>query len=163
MKIKNLIDEDFIQYKKPSMFIGFPKCTFKCGAEFCQNSALAQAPEIDISFDDIVQRYLNNPITESIVLGGLDPFDTMVECLTLVAYFRVHYGINDDIIIYTGYTEDELRNNKGYQVIITSFNNIIIKYGRYVPDEEPHFDEVLGVKLASSNQYAVKYNETTSK
>jgi len=33
MKIVNLIDEDFCQYKKPSMFIGMPKCSFKCDKE----------------------------------------------------------------------------------------------------------------------------------
>jgi len=48
MKIVNLIDEDFCQYKKPSMFIGFPTCSFKCdkecGRPICQNSALAAAP-----------------------------------------------------------------------------------------------------------------------
>ena len=35
-----------------------------------------------------------------------------------------------------------------------NFKNIIIKYGRYIPDQEPHYDEVLGVNLASDNQYA---------
>jgi len=30
MKLKFLIDEDFVNYKEPSMFIGFPNCTFKC-------------------------------------------------------------------------------------------------------------------------------------
>ena len=32
--------------------------------------------------------------------------------------------------------------------------NIIVKYGRYIPDQEKHYDEVLGVYLASNNQYA---------
>ena len=30
MIIKGLIDEDFINYKKPSMVIEFPYCNFKC-------------------------------------------------------------------------------------------------------------------------------------
>ena len=33
-------------------------------------------------------------------------------------------------------------------------SNIVIKYGRYIPGQTPHYDEVLGVKLASDNQYA---------
>jgi len=32
--------------------------------------------------------------------------------------------------------------------------NIIIKYGRFIPDKEKHYDEVLGIYLASDNQYA---------
>jgi hypothetical protein len=37
---------------------------------------------------------------------------------------------------------------------LKSFSNIIIKFGRFIPNQEPHYDEVLGVKLASDNQYA---------
>ena len=40
MRIKFLVDEDFVNYKKPSMFIGFPNCTWKCekecGQKMCQ-------------------------------------------------------------------------------------------------------------------------------
>ena len=32
--------------------------------------------------------------------------------------------------------------------------NIIIKFGRFVPMQQPHFDPILGVNLASDNQYA---------
>jgi hypothetical protein len=39
---------------------------------------------------------------------------------------------------------------------LTRFDNIIVKFGRYIPDNKPHFDEVLGVNLASPNQYAKK-------
>ena len=60
---------------------------------------------------------------------------------------------NDDIVIYTGYTEEEVAD-KVY--LLDLFPNIIIKYGRYIPGQEPHYDEVLGVKLASDNQYAKK-------
>ena len=34
MIIKQLIDEDFVNYKVPSMFIAFPRCTFKCEKEW---------------------------------------------------------------------------------------------------------------------------------
>lgn len=33
MLVKNIIDEDFVQYKKPAMFIGMPSCSFKCDKE----------------------------------------------------------------------------------------------------------------------------------
>ena len=38
--------------------------------------------------------------------------------------------------------------------LLQEYGNIIIKYGRYIMGEELHYDEVLGVNLASSNQYA---------
>ena len=60
MFIKGLIDEDFINYKKPSMYIAFPKCDFKCdyeaGCSVCQNSDLARGTVIDIQYHMIVSR-----------------------------------------------------------------------------------------------------------
>ena len=38
-----------------------------------------------------------------------------------------------------------------------NYHNIIIKYGRYIPNDGKHFDRVLGVELVSNNQYAIKY------
>ena len=38
--------------------------------------------------------------------------------------------------------------------VFWGFTNIIIKFGRYIPNQKPHYDEVLGVNLASDNQYA---------
>lgn len=32
------------------------------------------------------------------------------------------------------------------------FKNIIIKFGRYIPNQTSHHDDVLGVTLASPNQ-----------
>ena len=38
--------------------------------------------------------------------------------------------------------------------LLSNYKNIIIKYGRYITNQEKHYDEVLGVYLASENQYA---------
>ena len=35
---------------------------------------------------------------------------------------------------------------------------VVVKYGRFVPDCQPHYDEVLGVNLSSDNQYAKRYD-----
>ena len=156
MIVKEIRDEDFTSYKKPSMVIGFPSCTFKCerdcGQKLCQNSALAQAPNIEISVENIVQRYLNNPITKSIIMAGLEPFDSLPSLYHLITEFRKH--TNDDIVIYTGYTKTELWEYPSTLTYLQKFPNIIIKFGRFVPNETPHYDEILGVKLASDNQYA---------
>ena len=153
MIIKGLIDEDFINYKTPAMYIAFPSCTFKCerecGQKMCQNSALMHSPDIDIGVKTIVNRYVNNPITSAIVCGGLEPFDSWDDLLLLITYLRV--VTQDDIIIYTGFQEDEIEQKVN---LLKQFKNIIIKFGRFVPDQQSHYDEVLGVKLASDNQYA---------
>ena len=154
MLIKNLIDEDFINYKKASMFIAFPYCTFKCekdcGIHCCQNSDLVRSRNIAISPYALAARYMDNPLTSSIVFGGLEPFDSFDDMVILIKCLRAH-APNDDIVIYTGYNEDEVTDKVE---TLSKFKNIIIKYGRFIPNDEPRFDEVLGVNLASKNQYA---------
>lgn len=153
MIIKNLIDEDFTNYKQCCMFIGFPRCSFKCekecGVKMCQNSGLVQSPDIHISSEAIVNRYMSNPLSTAIVIGGLEPFDSYPQLLELVCEFRK--CTDDTIILYTGYTKDEI-----FSLIdeLSTFGNIIVKFGRYVPNQEKHYDDILGVYLASENQYS---------
>ena len=149
MKIKGLITEDFVNYKKASMTIIFPYCTFKCGEDYCQNSPLTKSPIIEISIDDLVNRYNNNPITEAIVMQGLEPFDSWSDLKEFVKKLREYN--NDDIVIYTGYNKDEVIE---YVKELSIYPNIIVKFGRYIPNQEKHYDDVLGVYLASNNQYA---------
>ena len=156
MKIKGIIFEDFVNYKTPCMIIEMPickgfKCDRECGKPVCQNSALAAAPDIEIANTSIVQAYRNNPIARAICFQGLEPFDTFEDLYDLIFVFRECYSINDDIIIYTGYNKNEIENQL---IQLKQFSNIIVKFGRYVPNTESHYDEILGVKLASSNQYA---------
>ena len=65
MILKDIMFEDSINYKKISMILVFPSCTFKCGKEYCQNSSLAQSPNIDVSIPSIITRYLDDPITSA--------------------------------------------------------------------------------------------------
>lgn len=157
MKIKGLLDEDFLNYKKPSMFIEFPYCTFKCdkeaGCTICQNSDLANAPDIDVQIEDVLKRYIDNPITKAIVLGGLEPLDSVFDVITLIDTLRNKYNNEDDIVIYTGYNKPEVLEMPVY-ADIKRYKNIIIKFGRFIPNKDSIVDEVLGVKLASNNQFA---------
>ena len=77
----------------------------------------------------------------------------MVMLLLFIRIFRKFS--NDDIVIYTGYNKEEERSQDLIEFIKKNqYKNIIIKYGRYIPNQTPHYDEILGVKLASDNQYA---------
>ena len=40
--------------------------------------------------------------------------------------------------------------------VLSQFSNLTLKVGRFVPNQEAHYDELIGVKLASPNQYAIK-------
>jgi pyruvate-formate lyase-activating enzyme len=155
MLIKSIDECDFVNYKKISMFIIFPFCTFKCDKEFgvtlCQNWSLVKEPNLNISNEEIINRYMNNPITKSIVMGGLEPFESWDEVYSFIEDFRT--VCDDDIVIYTGFNESEILDKIDK---LKRFKNIIIKFGRYKPNQEKHYDDVLGVKLASDNQYAKK-------
>lgn len=157
MVIKGLIDEDFINYRKPSMFIIMPYCDFKCEKDcgvdgICQNSAIIKEKNIYVDNKHLINKYLNNNITKSIVFGGMEPFLSLDDLVKFLNEFRD--VSDDDVVIYTGYTEEEVQN---MFPSIYKFDNIIIKFGRYIPNQKSHFDEILGIELASPNQYAKKF------
>ena len=153
MKIKGIIDEDFVNYKKPCMVIEFPYCSMKCDVEcgrpICQNSQLALAPMVDIPIPAIVKRYLDNDISQAIVFQGMEPFDSWTDLHNLINEFR-NYTV-DDIIIYTGYNKNEIEDKLKH---LKLYYNIIVKFGRFIPDEKSRYDTLLGVTLASPNQYS---------
>lgn len=156
MRVKGIIEEDFTNFKFPSMFINTCFCDFKCctesglGIEVCQNAPLAQAATRDIQNSVIYQHFVNNPITKAIVLGGMEPFMQFDEVVDLIHMFREN-GCLSDFIIYTGYYPDEIKDKiKDLKL----FKNIIIKFGRYIPNRPSKYDEVLGITLVSDNQYA---------
>ena len=157
-------------YKSCAMFIACPYCNFKCdkecGKQVCQNEPLASAPKVEVSLKLLTSLYCANKVSTAIVFAGLEPFDSLDELTEAVSAFRE--VTKDPIIIYTGYTKEELESgaihdtranqecSEKYKQIRDS-GNIIIKYGRFIPDDEEHLDPILGVKLASRNQYAERY------
>ncbi len=157
MIVKTIVDEDFVNYKVPSMYIGTAYCDGKCCREagiplsVCQNDAWRGSATIEMDDDNIIQRYLSNDITKALCFAGLEPFEQFDELLRLVSKFRAEYHCNDTVVIYTGYNLTEIMPEVD---TLKKFENIIIKFGRYVPNQSKHFDEVLGVYLASDNQYA---------
>ena len=157
MIVKTIVDEDFVNYQKPAMFIGTAHCNGKCCVEggfpleVCQNDGWRKSAPINFDDKVIVWRYLQNPLTRAIVFGGLEPMEQFDELMDLIRAFRVDSKCHDDIVIYTGYNRDEIEK----QVVqLQKFDNIIVKFGRYIPKRTSRFDEVLGVTLASDNQYA---------
>jgi len=155
MFVKGLVDEDFVNYKTPSMYICTSFCDFKCdkesGMSCCQNSSLAKTKAKSIKDDILIMRYLQNPITKSIVLGGLEPFQQFEEILGFITKFRKEYHCYDTVVIYTGFNKSEVSSMIDK---LKTLGNIIVKFGRFVPNQEKKYDDILGVYLASPNQYA---------
>lgn len=158
MRVRGIVEEDFSNYKDPSMFIISCFCDFKCCTEsgmdigVCQNAPLVKSKILDIPDEIIYNRFSNNPITKAVVIGGLEPFAQIDEVESLLRKFR-QQGNYSPFVIYTGYYPDEIKRQ---MELIGRHKNVVIKFGRYKPGEEAHFDKVLGVNLMSHNQYAVK-------
>lgn len=156
MQLKQIVVEDFVNYKLPSMFIGTSICNWKCCIEqnidigVCQNAPLYNSPTKEISNEYIYEQFVNNPITKSVVIGGLEPMLQIDEVIDLIDYFRSN-GENATFVIYTGYYPDEIPEPLER---LKKYKNIIVKFGRYIPNDKPRYDEVLGISLVSSNQYA---------
>lgn len=138
------------------MFLITPWCDFKCcheaglSIEVCQNSSLRNQDHRTYAIEDLFDAYTHDPITRAVVIGGMEPFLAFDQLVQLIRCFR-SYDCNDPIIIYTGYTEDELADEINY---LSQWPNLIVKFGRFLPDQIPHMDPLLGVSLASDNQYA---------
>lgn len=99
----------------------------------------------------IKENYINNPLQECVIFAGLEPLDQFEEVLNFIKIFRKYK--QDDVVIYTGYNKDEVIDKVE---TLKQHTNIIIKFGRFIKDSEKIFDDVLKLKLASKNQYAVK-------
>lgn len=157
MIIKGIIDEVFQDYKEISMLIEMPHCSFKCLTELnlpisiCQNCDMAKQNNIEIANEEIIQRYLANDLTKAIIFAGLEPMDSLAEVLDFIRAFR--QCSQDYIIIYTGFKKTELNKEIA---LLQEFPNIIMKFGRFLPDRIKRYDTTLGVYLASPNQYARK-------
>ena len=158
MRLKGIIDYDCTNYKEPTLTLEFPYCDFKCdklnGCKICQNSELINEPTLEISGEYIWELYKQNPLTKAFCLQGLEPFDSFMDLVEFIGFIRVLKRCDDPIIIYTGYNkgEDEIVEHA-----LSKYDNIIVKWGRFIMGQQPHFDKVLGVNLASDNQYAEWY------
>lgn len=156
MKIKNIYYNDFINFGGHcSLTVAMPYCSFKCGKELCQNSSLAKAEIFDIPSEKIIQKFLQSEIMDAIVFQGLEPFDSWEEMLEFIILFRKKSFA--PVVIYTGYNREEISDDKITK--LKELSNIIIKFGRYIPNQEAHYDSILKVKLVSDNQYAIEVKD----
>lgn len=156
MRVKSIVSERFQDYKLPSMFIATCFCDYKCCTELgldigmCQNAPLAQMEDKDIDDQIIYEQFVKNPITKAVVVGGMEPMIQINEVVDLIKLFR-NQGEDCPFVIYTGYYPNEIPEPLER---LKQYKNIIVKFGRYIPNSQSKYDEILGVTLASSNQYA---------
>lgn len=165
MRLKFIKEEDFVNYKKASIFLGTCFCDFKCCHEagfptsLCQNEPWYKEPIIDYNNEWILEKFDENPFVNAIVFGGMEPikqFDEIIEFLNCKRDYDSDKVNDADVVIYTGYYPGEIEKELE---CLREYPNIIMKYGRYIPNNGGRFDKVLGVQLASDNQYAERLDQ----
>lgn len=160
MRVKDILFDDCVNYKKIGMFVETSTCCFKCGKDICQNSELAHAPIRDIPDEWIIKMYKANTLQSAIIFGGLEPFEQWDELKNLIEAFRMDDKCkDDDIVIYTGYYEEEIPDEVNW--LREHAVPCVVKFGRYVPGIPSVYSEELGVTLASANQNAVRLAKIT--
>lgn len=138
-------------YKKISMYLPLGiSCVWKCAQ--CFNYHYKDRKKEDLleaTTDQIIEEYTANPFVEALVISGLEPFDNFLEVVTFIKDFR--QILNHDIVIYSGYEKKEV-----WEMLkeLSLYENIYYKFGRYIPGREKIFNELLGITLASDNQYS---------
>ena len=166
MKLKQIVDEVFGDYKEAGMLLIFPECSWKC--EGCQNKHLALLETKEFPNEEIVNRFEKNPFTKCIIFGGLEPFynESSIDDISMfISHLIEAYPTKEDrpmLIIYTGYEMGELGDILGGSTLddlLHLYENVIIKYGRYKQNSTPYFNDILGVKLASLNQSAIDFRK----
>lgn len=153
MKLIDIIDVDITNYKKISMFLITPYCSMKCNKDcgqcVCQNEHLLASHVLNYDDDKLVERYMSNPLTHAIVIGGMEPFDSFDSTYEFI--IKLRQRCSDDVVIYSGYNEAEIEDKIEK---LAGLGNVTVKFGRYRPGMEKHFDDGLGIYLASDNQYS---------
>lgn len=155
MYLKQIIDESFGDYKECSMLLVTPSCKWKC--EGCQNKHLDLLPTKNFPNGLIWKRFLKNPLSSAIVIGGLEPFDDVIDICQFIVVGSSVFSMKAPLIIYTGYTPDELDWEKLQGAFSFYQGPIYVKYGRYISGREKVYSDDLGVWLASNNQFVVQY------
>jgi pyruvate-formate lyase-activating enzyme len=139
------------------MFIAAISCDWKCLREsnlplhICQNSHTSKMDTHSYDILDLIKRFNDNELSECIIFAGLEPLLQFEEIYEFIKIFRDTN--NEDIIIYTGYYLDEVKDKIDQ---LRNFKNIIIKFGRYKPNSNKIFDDNLKIYLASDNQYSIR-------
>jgi len=172
MLIKYIDFENVRDYKECALLVCCNYCDFKCEKENgveCQNRSLIRDTSIQIDYHTLFYNYYStSPFHKAIIFGGLEPFWQCCDILGFMHWLIEEQGKLElkmtlpEIIIYTGYTEEEANSSPVWRSLIEfypKYQRLVIKYGRYVCGQKGHYDEGLGVVLASDNQYSVEYHK----
>lgn len=89
-------------------------------------------------------------LRKAVVIGGMEPMMQIGEVTALISLFREN-GCTAPFVIYTGYYPSEISKELD---ALRPLGNIVVKFGRFIPNKPSRYDDVLGIELSSDNQFA---------
>ncbi len=108
-----------------------------CDREKCHNPELwnfKYGIVYDKWFNDILQFFHSNDFLDCIVLLGGEPFDqNILQFNDLILFIRKY--VNCPLYIYTGYTKEQLEENKNFHQLLTHHITNIL-YGEFKEGQE---------------------------
>lgn len=153
-----MIEENNLNhYYKNGLLIATVNCDWKClkesnlSLDVCQNSHTNKMKTKTIEVSKLVCMFEENLMSDCVIFAGLEPMLQIEEIVKFIEVFRV--SNDSDVIIYTGYYKKEIEDTVNR---LKKYDNIIIKFGRFIPNVDSVYDNVLKIKLVSGNQYAEK-------
>lgn len=146
MRVREIIYNDTTKYRKPSATI------------MMDNGGQDEEPAPAMKTEDVINEVLNGNRMSAFVFAGDEPYEQIDSIISFVKDLREYHHSDTDVVIYTDHYPIESCVVEGTDKL-SEYKNIYIKWGRQLDEDEECtdvFDEVLGVRLPSDNQFGEK-------
>ncbi len=115
-------------------------CSHHCEGCFAMDTWSAE-PHLLMTCDELMKRVLNDKDAEGITLLGGEPLDQFDEVLELCRRVK---AVGKTVILFTGYTLDEIKYEKNYEAILKHIDVLID--GPYLKDQRDFSRPMVGSK-----------------
>lgn len=153
MKISGIVEESVVDGPGIRFTIFFQGCTHNCYK--CHNPDTHDINKgKEMSIDEIIAKIKKYPYLDGVTLSGGDPLMQIDDCLSLCK--RIKEELNLNIIVYTGYTYEEILKlkNDNYRELLNYIDYLV---------DGPFVYSLLDLSLkykGSSNQRIINVKET---
>ena len=98
-------------------------------------------PKLQLTSDELMKRVLDDTDAEGVTILGGEPLDQFDEVLELCKRVK---AIGKTVILFTGYTLDEIKNVKNYEDILDHID--VLVDGPYLKDQRDFSRPMVGSK-----------------
>lgn len=131
LRIAGIAEDSIVDGQGIRLTVFVQGCHHHCPG--CHNQhTWDEAGGAEVDVDDIVKRYIRNPLLDGITLSGGEPFNQPEPCLELLS--KVYHRCNN-IWCYTGYTWEELSSRTDFPSLALLEHIDVLVDGRFHIEE----------------------------